>query len=289
MSVLSLDYCLPFAFGLDHPEGVAWGLDGFVYAGGEAGQFYRVGLDGQVMQIATTDGFILGLALDADSAIYACVVGKPAVVRVAPNGTVTPYSLGTPQRPMVNPNYPVFDRAGNLYVSDSGQWKKNNGAVFRVRPDGVTELWNTVVTNFPNGMALAPKEDALYIACSTPKPSVVRLPITADGSAGTPETVIELPETVPDGLAFDSVGDLYIACYAPNRIYRFSSTSRLDVLIEDWENTIIAGPANIAFCGADHTTMVISSLSRWHLTRVELGVRGLPLHYPHLGHNFSSR
>ena len=97
MSVLSLDYCLPFAFGLDHPEGVAWGLDGFVYAGGEAGQFYRVGLDGQVMQIATTDGFILGLALDADSAIYACVVGKPAVVRVAPNGTVTPYSLGTPQ------------------------------------------------------------------------------------------------------------------------------------------------------------------------------------------------
>jgi gluconolactonase len=30
------------ADGLDHPEGVTWGPDGFVYAGGEAGQIYRV-------------------------------------------------------------------------------------------------------------------------------------------------------------------------------------------------------------------------------------------------------
>ncbi len=27
--------------GLDHPEGVAWGPEGKLYAGGEAGQLYR--------------------------------------------------------------------------------------------------------------------------------------------------------------------------------------------------------------------------------------------------------
>ena len=31
--------------GMDHPEGVAVGLDGKVYAGGEAGQVYRVDLE----------------------------------------------------------------------------------------------------------------------------------------------------------------------------------------------------------------------------------------------------
>ena len=31
--------------GLDHAEGVAWGLDGFAYAGGEAGQVYRVDVE----------------------------------------------------------------------------------------------------------------------------------------------------------------------------------------------------------------------------------------------------
>ena len=33
------------AAGLNHPEGVAWNpVDGHVYAGGEAGEIYRVGL-----------------------------------------------------------------------------------------------------------------------------------------------------------------------------------------------------------------------------------------------------
>ena len=31
-----------FVTGLDHPEGIAVGLDGTLYAGGEAGQIYRI-------------------------------------------------------------------------------------------------------------------------------------------------------------------------------------------------------------------------------------------------------
>ena len=34
-------------FAFDHPEAVAWGPDGRAYAGGEAGQLYRFGLDGK--------------------------------------------------------------------------------------------------------------------------------------------------------------------------------------------------------------------------------------------------
>ena len=59
--------------GLDHPEGIAWGLDGYAYAGGEAGQVYRIDIDrGEMVQFADTGGFVLGMALDAQSNIYVC-------------------------------------------------------------------------------------------------------------------------------------------------------------------------------------------------------------------------
>jgi hypothetical protein len=43
--VMELERFSPFADGLVHPEGVAWGPAGYVYAGGEAGQAYRADLD----------------------------------------------------------------------------------------------------------------------------------------------------------------------------------------------------------------------------------------------------
>ena len=75
----------PFAIlaeDLDHPEGVAWSPDGVLFAGGEAGQIYEVTLDGDVRQVATTSGSLLGLALDGDGRIYACDCDRCEVVRV---------------------------------------------------------------------------------------------------------------------------------------------------------------------------------------------------------------
>ena len=68
-----------FAEGLDHPEGIAWGPDGYAYAGGEAGQLYRIDMvRREATQFAVVaGGFILGLALDAANNIYACDMGEP--------------------------------------------------------------------------------------------------------------------------------------------------------------------------------------------------------------------
>ena len=41
------------ATGLDHPEGVALGPDGLIYAGGEAGQVYRVYPDTGSVELST--------------------------------------------------------------------------------------------------------------------------------------------------------------------------------------------------------------------------------------------
>ncbi len=278
-NLMTIDNFAPFADGLDHPECVATGPDGTLYAGGEAGQIYRVSLNGEWEQIASTGGFILGLCLDADGAIYACDLAHKSVQRIAPDGTVSTYASGSRERPMSVPNYPVFDAVGNLYVSDSGGWKEFGGCLFRSRPGGETEVIGEGLEAFPNGMALHPDGNRLYVALSQ-LPGVVSLELRVDGSVGEPDPVVVLPRTVPDGLAFDVEGDLYIACYTPDVIYRLSPDGDLSILAEDWESVIFATPTNIAFAGPERRTLVVASLSRWHLTKGDMPVAGAPLRYP---------
>jgi gluconolactonase len=270
---------IPFAEGLDHPEGVAWGPDGFLYAGGEAGQIYRVSVDGEVTQVGSTGGFILGMAHDAAANVYACDLAHGAIMKITPAGHVSKYSDNA--EPIPAPNYPVFDASGNLYFSSSGSWHGNNGAIYRAQPGGATEVVSRDFTLFPNGMALSPDGTYLYIVLSN-KPGVERARIQPDGTLGPPEPVVMLERTVPDGLAFDIEGNLYISCYTPDRIYRLSPSGELRVLVEDWESTRISAPTNIAFGGAEMKTLFIASLCRWHLTKGELPVAGQRVHYPAL-------
>ena len=270
--------------GLDHVEGIAWGLDGYCYAGGEAGQIYRIDVERkEAEQIADTGGFILGLALDAHNNIYACDTGNGAVMKIAPGGDVTTYSTGAPDEPFSTPNYPAFDADGNLYVCDSGDWRSDNGKIYRVRPGGATEVWNRSLCEFPNGLCAGPDGTSLFVAMSLNPPRVSEIEIASDGSPGDVRTVVEIPETVPDGVAFDTDGNLYVACYRPDRIYRYNSSGVLEILADDFEGTIIAAPTNIAFCGDERDVLLSANLGRWHITRYEAGARGISLHYPDLG------
>jgi gluconolactonase len=278
-SLMRIEDFAPFVHGLDHPEGVAAGPQGEVYCGGEAGQIYRIDLNGDSEQIASTGGFILGLCLDGDGAVYACDLALGAVMRIEPDGTASTYSSGAADRPMSVPNYPVFDAAGNLYVSDSGGWKENAGCLFRIRPGGETEVVGEGLEAFPNGMALHPDGSRLYVVLSN-LPGVVSLALGADRTVGPPQAVVELPRHVPDGLAFDVAGNLYIACYTPDVIYRLSPQGELLVLAEDWESVTFATPTNIAFAGPERRTLIVASLSRWHLTKGEMPISGARLRYP---------
>jgi sugar lactone lactonase YvrE len=112
-----------FATGLDHPECVAFDHGGRLWAGGETGQIYRIDAAGRPHTVASLGGFTGGLAFSPlDQALYAC---NPALglVRVDTDGRHSVFATGAGGRAMVTPNYPVFDRRGRLYVSDSGKWK----------------------------------------------------------------------------------------------------------------------------------------------------------------------
>ena len=267
----------------DHPEAVAWGPDGHAYAGGEAGQLYRFSLDGKQMEevARVPGGFLLGLAHDAHGNTYACDDRSACVHRITPDGTVTVYANGNEAQRMRVPNYPVFDDTGNLYVSDSGGWGARDGFIWKVAPGGKAEVWDRQANGFTNGMCLSADGRALYVVESSP-PLVSRVEINAGGSAGKRTIVIELPRQVPDGIAFDADGDLYISLYNPNIIYRLTGKGELITLYDDWEQLMLVAPTNIAFGGPDMKTLIIASLCGWSVHTAAMPVAGLPLRYPGL-------
>ena len=270
--------------GLDHPEGLALSPSGHLWAGGEAGQIYRIDPESaEFEEVATTGGFLLGVTVDGDGLVYVCDVKNRQVSRYDPeSGELSVYSRGTAERPMINPNWAAFDSAGNLYCTDSGTWKGDDGWIWLIAPGGAARVWSTESSNFPNGCCMAADQRSLLVLESL-TPALVRIPINADGSAGKREVLVELPGTVPDGVSLDTDGNAYICCYRPDRILRVDPAGAVEVIGDDPQGTLLAAPTNSAWFGPELTRCACPNLGRWHLTEIEVpGARGLPLNHPRL-------
>jgi gluconolactonase len=280
---VDLSELVVFAEGLDHPEGVTVTANGQLFAGGEAGQVYRIDLEtGKFDEVAGTGGFLLGLCADGRGRLYCCDIKRRELLRVDPEtGEVAVYSDGTSDRSMINPNWPVFDDDGNLYVTDSGTWKGDDGCIFRISPGGTTEVWTDESSNFPNGACLSLDGRSLLVLESC-TPALVSMPIQEDGSAGPRREIALLDGTVPDGVSIDTVGNSYVCCYRPDQILLVSPDGRVEVLAEDPEGTILSAPTNGVWVGEERTTFVTGNLGRWHLTKCDFGAEGAPLNYPEL-------
>lgn len=278
---LGVDSLETIASGVDHAEGICVTPDGTLYVSGEAGQIYRINGDGTVTQVATTGGWTLGLAADAEGRVYACDPVKRAVLRWTPStGAVDIISTGAVGRPFVTPNWGAFGPDGTFYVSDSGGWKKRDGAILAIRPSGLTQVWSRSTLDFPNGLAVSPDGRELWILESTPG-RLVRLRIEDDGSAGPREVLAELPDTVPDGLAFAADGSVVIACYRPDAVLRWRADLGIEVLAHDPEGTALAAPTNCVFHGPGLSQIAVPNIGRWHITNFRIeGLSGVPLFYP---------
>lgn len=107
------------------------------------------------------------------------------------------------------PNFPVIDVSRKcLYLSDSYDPVEEGSGVWRFDLEsGEGGLWYDRAMTFANGMALSHERDHLYVAKSFAG-RVIRIPIDENGDPQEGELFVDGLERVPDGLAFDTDGNL---------------------------------------------------------------------------------
>jgi gluconolactonase len=258
---------------LHHPECVAVGPDGAVWCGNAEGDIVRIERDGGgATRVASTGGFTLGLAFDGDGHLFACDQRSAAVWRL----DIASGDLERFTGPGIRiPNYPVVDAArGCLYVSDSFGADQAGPGVWRYDlATGAGGLWWREPMRFANGMALA-HDGAALLVVETFGHKVSRIGIGADGfPAGRGDFVTGL-EGLPDGIALDDAGDLYVSLYQPSRILRVDQAGGVAIYAEDPTAHVLCHPTNVAF---DGTVLYAANLGRWHITKVRTDTHGVPL------------
>lgn len=132
------------------------------------------------------------------------------------------------------PNGLAFGPDGALFVTDSAR-----GAIWRVGADGSAAPWlqdklldgdlqacpprALLSATGANGIVLDPSGSLLV--ANTTRAQIVRVPIAANGSAGTP-TVVHGPDCATlagaDGLALDGAGNLYVTLNWQDRVVRIA-------------------------------------------------------------------
>jgi len=257
--------------GLDHPEGVCWDPRARVlWAGGEAGQVYRLDLEEQTAEeVARAPGFVLGLAVDGHGRLVLCCSDVGALCMLEDG------SVRTVRDGLSYPNFPAFAPDGTLYFSESGSWGADDGRVLRLSSEGDLDVLSTELSDFPNGCAVTPDGRYLWVVESH-TPTVNRF----DLETGDLEEVTRLEGTVPDGLAFTQDGGVVVSLYRPDRIVFLDGSGTVEVVAEDPQGTLLSAPTNVCFAGQELDVLVAANLGRWHLALVKTRLRGVPLHYP---------
>ena len=257
----------------------------------------------------------LGLAVDAKGNVYGTAQWQGATGvykfdRKTGDDTLIP---GTEQ--MSFPNAITFDKVGNMYVTDSNSTGVSNpvpaghvpmGAIWRIGRDGVATKWlESPVLGGSGGAGLATPVGANGIVYSKGVLTVANaegtglftVPILGDGSPGaiSPLPTVGWPvanspfgviPAVPDGIALDVHGAIYVASVAHNAVFRVNTDGTVDELYNDPAYSVLNFPSSVAFGtgkGFNQTLYVVNlafappPAAPAALVTVDVGVPGQPL------------
>ena len=111
--------------------------------------------------------------------------------------------------------------SGNLNFDPLSNNKPIPGSLFRIDPPGkATKLWDGIEVT--NGLGLSPNRKMLYHSDS-PTQAVWVYDVAADGSVKDRRVFAKLPEGMPDGLAVDAEGGVWVAAVRVGEVVHFGN------------------------------------------------------------------
>lgn len=299
MATYALDTVEIFGKGVLKSEGVVVDKEANVYGGGRNGIIYQVSPEGKVSELTTlpTGSMPNGITMDRQGNLVYCDLGKQAMIRVSKSGTVSLIADRVGTLALTLPNFATYDAEGNLYVSNSStrdmktvreEFAKPepNGAVVRIRPDGRGEVIATGIY-LANGTAIDPKEEAVYVLEST-RNDCLRIAIKKDGTFGRPEIYARDFPGLPDGMAFDVEGNLYVTLpgvakdgklVPANQIIKVDTAGTWSLLLDDPTGQKLNFTTNCAFGGPGLHDLYIANVEGDHFSRIHTAVHGHPLYH----------
>jgi gluconolactonase len=262
--------------GYDSPEGPAFAVDGSLYfVNWESSAIVRLGADGVASEVFNTGGIPAGLAFHQDGSLYVADEGDVihGVLRIA-DGRAEILVNEYEGHALNGANDLVFDADGVLYFSDPWGSSGENpiGGFYRLFPNGTLERIDQDLA-FPNGVAIAPAGEAVYLA-ETYRNRILRYAIGPDAALGAREEFAALPGgDGPDGMAFDETGNLYVAHYGGGVVAIFDPDGdKVGEIPVPGANV-----TNVAFGGPDRRTLVITEVETASLYQTRVEVPGLTL------------
>jgi len=262
-----------FVTGQNFPEGPNFDSEGNLYICNRWDGFIaKVTPDGQSSLFVATDGKPNGARLHKNGQLFIADIGRREILVADPDGSLDVVVDNYQGKALLGPNDLIFDRHGALYFTDPGLGDFHlPGRVFRWTPDGTLTLLVDSL-NYPNGVALSPDEDALFVA-PTGSNNVLRFALLEDGSLCEPEVLVQLEGGEgPDGIALDVDGNLYVTHRGTGRVVVVDHSG--EILVE-----LPAGgslPSNVAFWGS---SLYVTEDETASVYRLDLGVNGLPLYH----------
>ena len=288
--------------GLKRPEDVVVSRDGRVWASDEASACAEILPDGSLRRVGKAGGKPNGINMDRQGRIlianFALDTSDPGgLQRLDPHsGAIEMLRAEVNGRALKASNYPLVDRAGNVWCSHS-TWDRvgsaagsGDGFVYRVSPDGRAQLMAEGF-HFTNGLAMDPEESHLYV-CQTMGQDVIRLPIRRDGTLGPrerygpslgvraiPDPTVEQRATfgATDGCGFDQEGNLWVTLVMANKVIAITPEGRVETIIQDPTGELMDWPTNVSWGGADLRDLYIGSVRKDYVLHARCPVAGAPL------------
>ena len=218
---------------------------------------------------------VIGFAFDASGRCWVCDAGDGRVVVLRPDRSVEAVITAVEGVRLRTPNFPAVARDGSVWLTDSGSaWGADDGFLARLA-DGSGRIVDRACCRFPNGLALDADQTRLLLVESR-LPGIVEYDLRGGPRLARREVLV-MPRTVPDGLAFDTGGNLYIGCWRPDRVYRLSPAGALDVYLDDFTAEYLISPTNLCFGGSDGRRMYLAGFCGTAIRELDVDPPGILL------------